>query len=416
MAFDYTPKFESFAAHAMYRSLDEDDRHAVREAAFAHRLTFQEFRRVVEAGRDLAMWREGTIAEWLRTNNSKRKSEVLAELQRHMERLRNQPKTYDPGFSFRPSTRETRPVVRRESDKTVFGMCPVASPKTVCCNLRTIDAVENCVFGCSYCAVQTFYNDRIEFDANLAEKLDAVELDPDRFYHIGTGQASDSLAWGNKNGNLDALFGFARKHANILLELKTKSDNVGYIVENDTPENIVCSWSLNTPVIVENEEHFTASLPRRLEAARRVADRGVRVAFHFHPMVYYDGWRNDYAALARQLIERFDTTEVAFVSFGSVTMTKPVIKKIRELGNPTRIHQMEFVPDPHGKLTYHDDIKVEMFTAMHEALAPWHEDVFVYLCMEKDAIWRRTFGRSYPTNDAFEGDFARRTARATKLT
>jgi spore photoproduct lyase len=244
-------------------------------------------------------------------------------------------------------------------------MCPVASPRTVCCNLRTIDAVENCSFGCSYCAVQTFYHDHIAFDEHLARKLEAISLDPDRFYHIGTGQSSDALAWGNKHGMLDALFEFAAAHPNILLEFKTKSDNVRYIIENDTPDNIVCSWSLNTPVIIDNEEHFTARLEARLDAARRVADRGVRVAFHFHPMVYYDGWREDYTGVARRIIDSFDATEVAFMSLGSVTLTKPVIKKIRELGNPTRILQMELVSDPHGKLTYPDAVKVEMFQAMH---------------------------------------------------
>ncbi len=92
-------------------------------------------------------------------------------------------------------------------------------------------------------------------------------------------------------------------------------------------------------------------------------------------------------------------------------MIKPVIKKIRELGNPTRILQMELVPDPHGKLTYPDAVKVEMFQAMNEALVPWHEDVFMYLCMEKAQIWERAWGRSYASNDEFEMDFALRTAR-----
>jgi spore photoproduct lyase len=146
MPFDYGNKFETFAEQAMYRSLSADDRSAVREAAFAHRLTFQEFRRVVEVGRDLAMWGEGTIGDWLAKNAAKSKSAVLADLERRMEQLRSQLNTYDPDRPVRPNSRETRPVVKRESDKAVFGMCPVASPKTVCCNLRTIDAVENCVF------------------------------------------------------------------------------------------------------------------------------------------------------------------------------------------------------------------------------------------------------------------------------
>jgi spore photoproduct lyase len=220
---------------------------------------------------------------------------------------------------------------------------------------------------------------------------------------------TDSLAWGNKNGILDALCRFAEEHPNILLEFKTKSDNVRYLLDREVTDNVVCSWSLNTPVVIENEEHFTAGIQQRLGAASAVADAGIKVAFHFHPMVYYEGWKNDYDEAASLVMDRFKPEEVLFVSFGSVTLIKPVIDKIREIGNPTRILQMELVPDPHGKLTYPDDIKVMMFRRMYESFAPWRDRVFMYLCMEKAAIWQRTFGYVYRNNEEFERDFGEKT-------
>ena len=332
-----------------------------------------------------------------------------------MEKLRREPARYRRDGAQRPLVRERKPVVTRKTDKKIYGMCPVASEQTVCCNLRTIDAVERCVFGCSYCAVQTFYHDEAVFDADFAAKLAAVELDSDRFYHFGTGQSSDSLAWGNRAGNLDALSAFAERNPNVLLELKTKSNNVRYFEENSVPPNVVCSWSLNTPVVIANEEHFTADLEERLAAARKVADRGVRVAFHFHPMVHYEGWESDYPAIASDIMGRFGADEVAFISFGSITLIKPVIKKLRELGNRTKIHQADFVPDPHGKLTYRDEIKVAMFSTMYETFRPWHRTVFFYLCMEKASIWLDALGFVYENNEVFESDFGRRTMRGGVL-
>jgi len=412
MALDYTAKFQTFVGRTLYDSLARDQRDFVRVLAFAHRLTFQEFREVSEASRDLALWsEEGLESWWTRRNGTGglHKDHLLRDLRAHMVEMRRRPKSYAARVAATTLNRPSKPVVTRETDKTIAGLCPVASPRTVCCNLRTIDAVENCVFGCSYCSVQTFYRDEIVFDSRLAEKLNALSIDPDRFYHFGTGQASDSLAWGNKGGVLDAMCEFAARHPNILLEFKTKSDNTRYFLENDVPANVVCSWSMNTPAVIDNEEHFTASFERRVAAARQVAGRGVRVAFHFHPMVYYEGWRDHYTAAAQSLVDQFDPREVAFLSLGSVTLIKPVIQSIRKLGNPTKITQMQLVPDPHGKLTYPDDIKVEMFTAMKEAFAPWEELVFMYLCMEKSAIWERVLGRAYPDNESFERDFGRRT-------
>ena len=126
-------------------------------------------------------------------------------------------------------------------------------------------------------------------------------------------------------------------------------------------------------------------------------------------MVFYDGWETDYPQVAELLIERFGTDEVLFVSFGSVTLIKPVLNKIRNLGFQTKITQMELVPDPHGKLTYPDELKVTMFRKMRQAFTPWLDEVFFYLCMEKAAIWQQAFGYVYPDNETFERDFAEKT-------
>jgi len=173
-------------------------------------------------------------------------------------------------------------------------------------------------------------------------------------------------------------------------------------LDHDIPPNVQCTWSLNPQIIVENEEHYTASLEKRLQAAERVAQKGLKIGFHFHPMIYYDDWQEEYPAIARSIMQRFDPQSVLFISMGSVTMIKPVIKQIRRRGFKTKILQMELVPDPHGKWTYPDDIKIEMFRTMHQAFAPWHDTVFFYLCMEKASIWENSLGYVYPNNDLFE--------------
>jgi spore photoproduct lyase len=416
---DYAEKFETFRGRTLYERLSDDQRAFLEDVAFEHKLTFQEFRRVAEVARDLALWGEAALEGWWRTESRtaaatrlsgpERKKHILRRLDEHVSVLRRSPKRYPAGGSGVAPARVRKPVVTRSSDKKIWGECPVASEKTVCCNLRTIDAVENCVFGCSYCSVQTFYTGEAVFDSEFAAKLQSIDLDPDRFYHFGTGQSSDSLAWGNKKRVLDALCGFAADHPNVLLELKTKSDNVRYFLQNPAPDNLVCSWSLNTPPVIENEEHFTASLDDRIAAARAVADRGVGVAFHFHPMVYYEGWDKEYPAVAAEVIRRFKPDEVRFVSFGSVTLIKPVIQRIRELGNPTKILQMELVGDPHGKMTYSDDVKIRMFKKMYRSFFPWRDRVFFYLCMEKRSIWEGSFGYVYDSNEEFESEFIRRT-------
>ncbi|HED10649.1 MAG TPA: hypothetical protein ENJ10_08160 [Caldithrix abyssi] len=403
----YQQKLDRYLEKSFYPLLPGPTQTFLTGIAPRLRLTYQEFRQFTEIARDLEMWGEAPFEEWFTSHagtdmDARRKDHIRKNITEAYTRLKNRAKDYDHAPLKRSKKRDKGKIVIKESDKEIFGMCPVASPKTVCCNLKTIDAVENCVFGCSYCTIQTFYHQETVFDAHLAEKLKRLQLDEKKRYHIGTGQSSDSLVWGNRHGNLDALMAFARQNPNVMLEFKTKSDNIGYFLENDIPANIVCSWSLNPPVIVENEEHFTAPLARRIEAARQVADRGIMVSFHFHPIIYYKNWREDYTAIVGDILQRFTAEEVLFVSFGSVTFIKPVLKQIRLSGLQTKITQMELVKDPHGKLTYPDEIKIEKFSTLYKAFAQWHGRVFFYLCMEKAPLWEKSLGFVFKDNDHFE--------------
>ena len=406
---DYSEKFSKINSTTAFGKLDAEQQHIVKDLAFKYRFTQQELRQVVEIGRDLAMWGEGPLSRWISetgvdgsTQNGNAGKDFLKRLNSRMDQLRRQAKVYPKERLNRPRKREKNKIVQIAADKKIFGMCPVASPRTVCCNLRTINAVENCVFGCSYCTIQTFYSDRVQFDDDLQGKLQRIELDPQRRYHFGTGQSSDSLAWGDRFHNLQYLCDWARTNPNVMLEFKTKSDNVQYFLENEIPGNVLCTWSLNPETIVDNEEHFTAPLAKRLAAARAVADRGIKVGFHFHPMIYYNGWDHDYPEIATAILNNFSPHEVLIISFGSVTFIKPVMKKIRDTGMQSKILQMPLVPDPHGKLTYDDDLKVGMFSRQFAAFSAWHSKVFFYLCMEKAEIWQRSFGKVWATNDEFE--------------
>ncbi|MEA3315135.1 MAG: hypothetical protein U9Q30_04705 [Campylobacterota bacterium] len=289
-----------------------------------------------------------------------------------------------------------------KKDNIALGSCPVASEGTRCCNLLTLDAIESCGFDCSYCSIQSFYNqNKIGIDKNFKTKLENLELDKDKIYHIGTGQSSDSLMWGNKDGILDALFEFARKYPKVILEFKTKSNNIKYLLENDVPKNIICTWSLNTPIIIKNEEHLTASLDERIDSARALANKGVLVGFHFHPIIEYENYLNDYKKIYDKLISEFTPEEVVLVSMGTLTFIKPVIKQLREREMKTKILQMPF-ENINGKQSYSLDIKKEMFKHCYDSFKPWHNKVYFYICMEEHSLWKDVFGYEYSSNNQFE--------------
>lgn len=362
-----------------------------------HRLSFSQLQHLIIIAIDMQMWGEDIEAFW---EECESKKQTLDTLQTRYETLKRTLKRYPrTPIDFE---KEVFKIEEIERESLGLGSCPVASPKTRCCNLLTLDAVESCGFDCSYCSIQSFYkNNTITFDKAFANKLQNLTLDATKTYHIGTGQSSDSLMWGNRSGVLDALFAFARNHPNVILELKSKSDNIAYLLENDVPKNIICTWSLNPQIIIDNEEKRAATLSARIQSARALADKGVLVGFHFHPIVLFEGWKEAYSAIAHELIERFTCKEVALISMGTLTFIKPVLKKIRLRAQMSKILQMPLI-DANGKYSYSLELKEEMFSTLYKAFKPWHEEVFFYLCMEDESLWQKVFGYEYMNNDAFE--------------
>ncbi|MCB1859758.1 MAG: DNA photolyase [Gammaproteobacteria bacterium] len=422
---NYQKKFERIAIQTPFVSLDHQQQTVIRDMAHHFRFTLQELRQVSEIALDLNMWGEpGPGAEWRNRSGDIPdridKRELLERINDRWRQLKAAPNYYPqlPPQSPQPLTAR---VVTRDKQRLGLGQCPVASEKTRCCNLLTLDAVENCGYHCSYCSIQSFRDGHaVYFDTSFADKLRSLKLDPNRTYHIGTGQSSDSLMWGNSHGVLDALIDFAKSNPNVILELKTKSGNVGHLLRHDLPANLICTWSLNPQRLIAHEERASASLDKRLDAALQIADAGSLVGFHFHPMIHYQGWQQDYGKLFSRLQQLFMPDQVVMVSFGTLTFTKTVVRKIRESSVKSQILKLELI-EADGKLSYSDEIKHALFSFAYNSFQEtWKQSVFFYLCMENPRFWVPVFGYDYPSNPAFEkamhGNYLRKIARSAART
>ncbi len=226
-------------------------------------------------------------------------------------------------------------------------------------------------------------------------------------WHIGTGQSSDSLLLGDDYGTLTALKGFARKHPEIVLELKTKSSRTDWI-SDDIPRNIVSTWSVNAETPALKEEHLAASPKARIKAARACSEAGHLVGFHIHPMVHFIGWEKEYSQLVMALCDNIDPKNVVMIGIGTLTFTKQNLRALRESERPTRVTQMPLTPIA-GKFSYDLDTKRSMFKHVYSCFPKdWRDEAFFYLCMEDPSLWEPCLGRSYSCNADFEADMRRR--------
>ena len=395
-------------------ALEAEDQIFLLRIADSYRFDFDQIQHLATTARDLEMWRETPLValweDWeseIPGSLEERKHGLLEKLDFHLELLRTQAKIY-PTDPLRGLPHGKATLVRRPTPGKVFTLCPYFSKDANCCGLHSLEAASGCAIGCSFCSVSASTGNRVEFSADLADRLTAIELEPDRFYHVSAGQSSDSLAWGNRHGILDALFDFARRHPAIQLELRSKSDRIDYLRRHEIPDNIICTWAVNTDTIIRNEEHGSASLHGRLNAAREVADMGTRVGFRIDPIIHYQSWREDYISLIGKTMALFSPEEVDFVSMGAAWFTRSVVREIRHRGGESKALQMPMVEDPQGKLTYPQATRIELYSTLHTALQPWHNRLFVFLCMETIPVWQAVLGECVSVSEELERIFVRR--------
>ena len=377
-------------------------------------LSFQQRRMLREEAMDLTLWGlPGSDCDirtiWPSEYDRSSKNEVrkiFSAVMAHLAEIRRSPvdySTFNPDFDFRGR----KPDINTNflSPDRIMGRCPCPrdGEQTRCCNLKTLDAVQQCAFACAYCSIQSFYSqNEVRVLSDLKQHLENMVLEEDT-WHIGTGQSSDSLLLGDDYGTLTALKAFAQMHPEVVIELKTKSARTDWI-DMDLPRNIVSTWSLNAATPARKEEHLAASPEARILAARKCAEAGHLVGFHIHPMVFFKGWEDEYRRLVMALCDNIDAKNVVMVGIGTLTFTKQNLRSLRESGRPTRVTQMPLEPIA-GKYSYDLETKRKMFRFVYDCFPQdWKDSVFFYLCMEDPSLWEPCLGRSYGCNADFEAD------------
>ena len=177
-----------------------------------------------------------------------------------------------------------------------------------------------------------------------------------------------------------------------ILELKTKSANIDSLLGLDHRGKTVVSWSLNPPGRIEKEEMRTASLKERIGAARRCQEKGYPLGFHFDPILYYEGWEEDYQETIRQLFGQIDPKKVVWVSLGGFRYPHQLKAIAEERFPKTEIFLGELFPGRDGKFRYLKEIRVDMYRKMAGWLREADPGLFIYLCMESEEVWEKVFG------------------------
>ncbi len=248
---------------------------------------------------------------------------------------------------------------------------------------------------CSYCIMQSYFHppvlqyfvNRDDLEAEL-NKLFAKKS----ISRIGTGEFTDSMIWEMWTDLSAFLVPKFSGQSYAVLELKTKTTAIEKLKSLQHNHKTIVAWSLNTYKVIGDEEFRTASLSARLKAAAKCENWGYPLAFHFDPMIIYDGCEEDYRKVIEQLFTHVSSENVVWISLGSFRFMPSLKSIIRKRFPDSKIIYGEFIQGLDGKMRYFKPLRIELYRKMILFIRDIAPDVLVYFCMEDDEVWKKSLG------------------------
>lgn len=279
-----------------------------------------------------------------------------------------------------------------------FKRCPGAKKGLACCNYFVLNLGQQCDMDCSYCYLQSFLNTPYTVVYTNIEKalleMQGIYNDHSQSrVRIGTGEVVDSLSLDPLTLYSQTLVDFFRDKPQWNLEFKTKSASIDVLLHTESSANVIVSWSINPQFVVEQEEHGTASLQERLNAARACLEKGYQIAFHIDPVIWHDDWMENYSKLVELIHQQFRPQELPYISLGALRFQSQQKDIMRErFGMQSWVNRAEMFKSSSGKMRYDQSLREEMFQFIIQKFKKLDPQWKIFLCMETPETWLNTTG------------------------
>ena len=324
-------------------------------------------------------------------------ADQFEQTNRILEQLHNIPKKTIPMEigKKQESTGMDKETLRLMPFKGAFlKPCP-GTKEYICCGYQILHIGTNCPFDCSYCILQSYFNQpSLRVFVNLEDELPKIaqflDSHPNKVFRLGTGEFTDSLALDHITDWSNILGRFIQDRKNAVLELKTKTNQINNLLSSPYRNRIIVSWSLNSKMVASREEHNVPSIKKRIEAAKKCQEEGFTLGFHFDPLIHYPNWKEDYIRTIELLDQYIDPKGIIWISLGCFRYVLTLKNTIRKRHPKSNILNHEFIAGLDGKRRYLKPLRIEMYAFMNEIIQKWKKNMGLYLCMESEEVWEKS--------------------------
>ncbi|MFC1955414.1 radical SAM protein [Chloroflexota bacterium] len=211
-------------------------------------------------------------------------------------------------------------------DKTPL---PTKSTSVICPHFLELKWAYGCPFDCAWCYLKGTFRFQSTKAKPVIKDCMKVESHTRKFLEevttpeiLNTGEIADSLMAEGAGQPFSRLiipmFEEQNRHKVLFV---TKSDNIKHLLEINSHNQTIISFSLNSDEVAKRWENGAPSVDRRIEAGRKLSEAGYEVRVRIDPMVPVEDWAIHYTRLIEQIFSSFTPSRITFGSLRGLQTT-----------------------------------------------------------------------------------------------
>ncbi len=242
----------------------------------------------------------------------------------------------------------------------------------------------NCLYDCRYCFLQGMYRSANyvlfvnyeDFQADIRRIARSHGNEPVHFF---SGYDCDSLAFEPVTGFAEDFLPVFEELPNAWLELRTKSTQVRSLLDRPSFPRCVVAFSLAPESIAEKVELKAPPVRSRLEAMRKLQDKGWLLGLRFDPLIYQHGYQQQYRELFEQVFAALKPQALHSVSLGVFRLPETYFKTIHKLYPREKLFAGP-LQTRRGMTSYREELEAEMMQSCSEMLLQYIPEERFFPC------------------------------------
>ncbi|MBZ4683557.1 MAG: hypothetical protein PWP46_599 [Fusobacteriaceae bacterium] len=248
----------------------------------------------------------------------------------------------------------------------------------------------NCPFNCLYCYLRDYFNHgAFVFYVNIEDMFYELDNFKKKNTMISCGIMNDSLVMDNITNITNDLINYFSKRDDLILEIRTKSNNINNLLNHPAKENILISFTFSPDTVVEKYELKTNNLQERVEAAKKLQNHGYNIGLRFDPIINIENRAIEYQKMIDYIFNNLDTNKIKNIGIGSLRYKKGLRQKVLSEKN-TDLFYNEFIIGIDGKERYFKKIRIDSYKEIISQIKKYG-NFDIYLGMEPKYIWNEVF-------------------------